>query len=73
MYYRAMTEGSTTAQLDKIVNPVYLELAALGLCLFVSVIVLIVHIYYWVKEMKECCQSEESKVNNNVKSIMESE
>ena len=58
MYYRAMTEGSTTAQLDGMFNPVYVELTVLGLCLLVSGVVLIVDLYYWIKEVKEGCQEK---------------
>lgn len=63
MYYRAMTEGSTQSQLDGIVNPVYVELGALGLCIFVSAVVLVVDIYYWIWGVrKECGKKEENRV-----------
>ena len=52
MYYRSMNEGYSLNQLNSLVNPVYFELAALGLCLAVSAVVLVVDIYVWIREMQ---------------------
>ena len=55
MFYRSMNDGSTSVQLDALVSPVYVELAALGLCIIVSTIVLVVDAYFWVKELIKSC------------------
>jgi len=47
-----MNEGYSLNQLNSLVNPVYFELAALGLCLAVSAVVLVVDIYVWIREMQ---------------------
>ena len=63
MYYRSMNDGYSINQLDSLVNPVYFELSALGLCIVVGGIVLAVDVYVWVREMREeCCREDEDKL-----------
>jgi hypothetical protein len=52
MYYRSMKDGASASEIDKLYDPVYFELFALGLCLLVSGIVLVVDIIVWIREMK---------------------
>lgn len=55
MYFRTMADPSAVRSQF---NPVYVELAALGVCLLVSMIVLVVEICIWVGEVREWCSSK---------------
>jgi len=55
MFYRSMNGGASMYQLDQLYDPVYFELFALGLCLLVSGIVLVIDICVWIGEMREYC------------------
>jgi hypothetical protein len=47
--------------LNSINSPVFFELSLIGLCLLVSLIVLIVDLVLWVRELRECCKAEETQ------------
>lgn len=79
MYYRTMTNGTDTEQIDSTISPVYFELGVLGVAILVSLIVLVVEICIWIGEIREWCNENngekvvqnETESNENVVKVNE--